>query len=136
MFSAADRYRSDPRPPSTPVSSSSRNGPPRPVSVRFDGVLDIVAVDTEEPPTATRLARHPGLSDADVSVLACAEARGKVAVLDEAADVEGIEIRGTASLVLSAVKHRTLSPDEGRRTINAMIDHGWDVAPDLYAKIV
>lgn len=53
-----------------------------------------------------------------------------------AADVEGIETRGTAYLALSAVKHRTPSPDEGRRTINAMIDHGWDVAPDLYAKIV
>ena len=53
-----------------------------------------------------------------------------------AADVEGIETRGTAYLALSAVKHGTPSPDEGRRTIDAMIDHGWYVAPELYARIV
>ena len=106
-----------------------------------DSVLDIVAVDIEDSPTATRLTRHPGLSAADVAVLACAEARDAVAVMDEtggrsAAEVEGIETRGTAFVVLSAVKRGTLSPDEGRETIDAMIDHGWYVAPDRYTKLV
>jgi predicted nucleic acid-binding protein len=106
-----------------------------------DDVLESVAVDTEESPTAARLARHPGLSDADVAVLTCAEARDAVAVMDEAAgrsaaEVEGIETRGTAYLVLSAVKRGRLSPEAGRETIDAMIDHGWYVAPDLYTRLV
>ena len=106
-----------------------------------DGPLDIVAVDIEDPPAATRLARHPGLSDADVSVLACAEARDAIAVMDEAvgrsaAEVEGIETRGTAYLVLSAVKRGHLSPEAGREAIDAMIGSGWYVAPDLYTRLV
>lgn len=104
-----------------------------------DDVLESVAVDTEESPTAARLARHPGLSDADVAVLTCAEARDAVAVMDEAAGrsaAEGIETRGTAYLVLSAVKRGHFSPDAGRNTIDVMIEYGWYVAPDMYAKIV
>ena len=106
-----------------------------------DGVLETVAVDVEESPTAARLARHPGFCDADVSVLACAEARDAVAVMDEAAgrsaaDVEGVETRGTAYLVLSAVQNGRLSPEAGRETIDAMVECGWYVAPDLYARIV
>lgn len=89
---------------------------------------------------ATRLERHDGLSDADVAVLACADARDAVAVMDEvasrlAAEVEGIETRGTAYVVLSAVKRGALSPEDGRETIDAMIDAGWYVAPDLYTTI-
>mgnify|MGYP006274953971 CR=1 FL=1 len=53
-----------------------------------------------------------------------------------AAEVEGAETRGTAYVVLSAVKQGELSPEEGREAIDAMIDRGWYVAPDLYAKIV
>ena len=106
-----------------------------------DGLVDVVTVDTDDSPVATRLARHPGLSDADVAVLACVDARDAVAVMDEAAgrsaaEVEEIETRGTAYLVLSAVKHGDHSPKAGRETIDAMIDHGWYVAPDLYAKLM
>ena len=106
-----------------------------------DDVLESVAVDIGESPTATRLARHPSLSDADVSVLTCAEARDAIAVIDEAAgrsaaEVEGIETRGTACLVLSAVKRGHFSPEVGRETIDAMIESGWYVAPDLYTRVV
>ncbi|MGM0683269.1 MAG: DUF3368 domain-containing protein [Halobacteriota archaeon] len=106
-----------------------------------DGLLDVVAVDTDDSPIATRLARHPGLSDADTAVLACAAARDAVAVMDEsagrsAAEVEGVETRGTAYVVLAAVRDGTLSAAEGRTAIDAMIDRGWYVAPDLYTKIV
>jgi len=105
------------------------------------GLVDVVGVDTDGSPIAARLARHPGLSDADVAVLACADGRNAVAVMDEAAgrsaaDVEGIETRGTAYLVLSAVKHGKRSPEAGRETIDAMIDNGWYVAPDLYTKLM
>lgn len=63
------------------------------------------------------------------------------AVTDEAtglsaAAVEGIETRGTAYVVLSVVKGGKLSAEEGREAIDAMIERGWYVAPDLYAKIV
>ncbi|TKX66960.1 DUF3368 domain-containing protein [Halorubrum sp. GN11GM_10-3_MGM] len=106
-----------------------------------DGLVDVVVVDTDDSPVATRLARHPGLSDADVSVLACADARDAIAVMDEsvgrsAAEVEDVETRGTAYLVLAAVRDGTLSTAEGRDTVDAMIDHGWYVAPDVYTKIV
>ena len=106
-----------------------------------DGGLDVVEVDFDDSPVATRLARHPGLSDADVAVLTCADARDAVAVMDEsagrsAAEVEGVETRGTAYLVLAAVKGGQLSKAEGRDAIDAMIDHGWYIAPDVYTRIV
>lgn len=107
-----------------------------------DGLLEVVdADDADDPPIADRLARHPGLSDADVAVLACADARDAVAVVDEmvgrsVAEVEGIETRGTAYLVLSAVKEGAITPEAGRETIDAMVDRGWYLAPDLYAKVV
>jgi len=106
-----------------------------------DGHLEVVAVDTDDSPVATRLARHPGLSGADVAVLACAAARDGVAVTDEsagrsAAAVEGVETRGNAYVVLAAVRDGALSTAEGRTAIDAMIDRGWYVAPDVYAKIV
>lgn len=105
------------------------------------GLVDVVAVDTDDSPVATRLARHPGLSDADVAVLACADARDATAVMDEsagrsAAEVEDIETRGTAYLVLASVRDGQLSKAEGRDAIDAMIDHGWYVAPDVYTKTV
>lgn len=106
-----------------------------------DGALEPVAVDIEESSVATRLTQHPGLSDADVAVLACAETHNAVAVMDEAAgrsaaDVEGIETRGTAYLVLSAITCGHFSPEAGREAIDAMIESGWYVAPDLYTRIV
>ena len=44
--------------------------------------------------------------------------------------------RKTAYLVLSVVRYRDHSPEEGREAIDAMIDCGWYVAPDVYTKIV
>ncbi|MDB2259484.1 DUF3368 domain-containing protein [Halorubrum ezzemoulense] len=76
-----------------------------------------------------------------MAVLTCADARDAVAVMDEsagrsAAEVEGVETRGTAYLVLAAVKDGQLSKAEGRDAIDAMIDHGWYVAPDVYTRVV
>ena len=106
-----------------------------------DGLINVVAVDTDDSPVATRLARHPGLSDADIAVLACADARNAVAVIDEpagrsAAEVENVETRGSAYLVLAAMMDGALSTAEGRDAVDAMIDHGWYVAPDVYTKTV
>lgn len=104
-----------------------------------DGLFDVVAVD--DSPLATRLAANPNLSDADVAVLACAAIHDGIAVMDEtagrtAADVEGIETRGTAYLVLSCAKDGSISVSDARETIDSMIDHGWYCAPDLYAKLL
>ena len=105
------------------------------------GLLGIVTVDLDDSPVADRLKRHPGLTDADVAVLACADARDTIAVMDEsagrsAAEVEDIETRGSAYVVLSAVQRGMLTPKRGRETIDAMIDAGWYVAPDLYTTLV
>lgn len=106
-----------------------------------EDAFDVVEVDLEDSAVATRLQRNPGLSAADVAVLACAHSRDGVAVMDEAAgrsaaEVEGIETRGTAYVVLAAVFDGAITPDAGRETIDAMIENGWYVAPDLYAKIL
>ncbi|WP_206662612.1 hypothetical protein [Halorubrum sp. BOL3-1] len=82
----------------------------------------IVDVSVDDSPVAVRLERHDGLGDADVAVLVCADARDAVAVMDEAvgrsaAEVERIETRGTAYVVLAAVKRGDPSPRDSRETI-------------------
>ena len=89
----------------------------------------------------TRLQNNSNLSDADVSVLACADAHDGVAVLDETygrdvAAAEGITTRGAAYFVLKLANEGTLSVADARTVIDAMIDEGWYCAPDVYAKIV
>lgn len=62
-------------------------------------------------------------------------------VMDEAAgrtgaEVEGVETRGAAYLVLLCAKRGCVSVVDARETIDSMIDDGWHCAPDLYARIV
>ncbi|SFR90223.1 Predicted nucleic acid-binding protein, contains PIN domain [Halomicrobium zhouii] len=104
-----------------------------------DGVFEVAAVP--ETSLATRLEDNDSLSEADVAVLVCAAERDAVAVMDEAygrdvAATEGIDTRGTAYLVLSAVSDGTISVQEGRDIIDKMIDAGWFCAPDVYTRIV
>lgn len=104
-----------------------------------DGIFDVVSVD--ETLLRDRLRRNPNVSDADVAVLACAASLDATALMDEAAgrrvaDVEGIETRGTAYLVLLCAKRGAISVSEARETIDAMIDAGWHCAPELYSKVV
>ena len=101
--------------------------------------FDIVSVETT--PLLSRLQENSNLSDADVAVLACADANDGVAVMDETygrdvAAAEGITTRGTAFLLLKLASEGTISVDEARTVIDAMIDEGWYCAPDVYAKIV
>lgn len=103
------------------------------------GQFDVVAVETT--PLLSRLRTNDSLSDADVAVLAYADAHDGVAVMDETygrdvAAAEGITTRGTAYLVLTLAKQGAISVDDARTVIDAMIDEGWYCAPDLYAKIV
>jgi len=101
--------------------------------------FDILSVEITT--LLTRLQDNSNLSDADVAVLACADAHDGVAVMDETygrdvAAAEGITTRGTAYLVLKLASEGTLSVDDARTVIDAMIDEGWYCAPDVYAKIV
>jgi predicted nucleic acid-binding protein len=54
----------------------------------------------------------------------------------DVAATEGITTRGTAYLVLVPASNGTISVDEARTVIDAMIEEGWYCAPNLYAKIV
>jgi predicted nucleic acid-binding protein len=110
----------------------------RPVSVDADR-FDVVAVETT--PLLSCLQENSNLSDADIAVLAYADAYDGVGMMDETysrdvATAEGITTRGTAYLVLKLASEGTVSADAARTVIDAMIDEGWHCAPDVYAKIV
>ena len=95
----------------------------------------------ETTPLLSHLQENSNLSDADVAVLVYADAYDGVAVMDETygrdvATAEGITTRGTVYLVLKLASEGTISVDEARSMINAIIDQGWYCAPDIYAKIV
>jgi len=104
-----------------------------------DGAFDVVSVP--ENVVFERFRENPNVSDADVSVLVLAGERGATAVMDDAygrdiADVEGIETRGTAHLVLALVRDDELPGEEARETLEAMLDAGWHCSPALYAKLL
>lgn len=101
--------------------------------------FDIVSVETTA--LLSRLHNNSNLSDADVAVLACADAHDGVAVMDETygrdvAAAEGITTRGTAYLVLKLASEGSISVDDARTVIDAMINEGWYCAPDVYAKVI
>ena len=100
-----------------------------------------VVESIETTPLLSRLQENDDLSDADVAVLALADAHDGVAVMDETygrdvAAAEGITTRGTAYLVLKLASEGTIGVDEARSVIDAMVEEGWYCAPDIYAKIV
>jgi len=102
---------------------------------------DLNVVEAPENETHERLSDAPGLSDADVSVLVIADARDATAVMDEkrgrtVADAEGIEVRGTAYLLLTAVKEGEITAEEGQEVLDAMVESGWYCSTSFYAKIV
>ncbi|KAB7517998.1 DUF3368 domain-containing protein [Halosegnis rubeus] len=91
-------------------------------------------------PLFERLQSMSALSDADVSVLIHAAETDGIAVMDEragrsVADVEDIEVHGTAYLLLSCVERGELSADEATTLLDALLDAGWYCAPNLYAKL-
>ncbi len=103
------------------------------------GLFEVISVDDSQ--LVTRLQQNPNLSDADVAVLGCAESRDAVAVMDEAygrtaAEIEGIETRGTAYSILLCAKQGDITIREARETVDSMIEEGWYCAPDLYTKLV
>lgn len=103
-----------------------------------DDIIDVLEV--ADTPLRRRLQENQNLSDADVAVLACADANDGIAVMDETygrdvAATEGITTRGTAYLVLSLVDDGTIDTTAAQSVVDAMIDEGWYCAPDTYSKI-
>ncbi|WP_053948989.1 DUF3368 domain-containing protein [Halolamina sediminis] len=99
-----------------------------------------VVQPVESTPLFSRLQQNPSLSDADIAVLAYADAHDGTAVMDETygrdvAAAEGITTRGTAYLVLKLTTQGAISTDDARDVIDSMIEEGWYCAPDVYAKI-
>ncbi|WP_276299039.1 DUF3368 domain-containing protein [Halorussus lipolyticus] len=104
-----------------------------------DGLFEQRTFDKDE--RFTNLVQNTALSPADTAVLLLADDIDGIAVMDEQhgreiAEVEGIETRGTAYLLLSLVKRGDLPTEEARETIDRMLDAGWHCSPNLYAKIV
>ena len=84
-----------------------------------------------------QLRRHSSLSEESTVFLLSVDANDTITVTGESTtEVEDIETRGTAYLALSAVKRGAMAPERGRETIDAMVDAGWYVAPDLYTTLV
>ena len=87
------------------------------------------------------LVADTALSPTDTAVLLLADDADGIAVMDEGhgrdiADVEGIETRGTAYLLLSLAKRGDIPAEEARETVEAILDAGWHCSPNLYAKIL
>ncbi|SIS19579.1 DUF3368 domain-containing protein [Natronorubrum thiooxidans] len=102
-------------------------------------LFEVISVDDSQ--LVGRLQQNPNLSDADVAVLGCAASFDAIAVMDEAygrtaAEIEDIETRGTAYIVLLCAKQGYITVSEAREMIDSMIEEGWYCAPDLYTKLV
>lgn len=98
-------------------------------------------VSAEPSPLRSRLQQNTNLSEADIAVLACAHAHDGVAVMEEqygrdVAAVEGITTKGTAFLILKLATRDSISVEDARAVIDAMIEEGWYCSPAVYAKIV
>jgi len=103
------------------------------------GLFEVSSVDDSQ--LVSRLQQNPNVSDADVAVLGCAAPRDAIAVMDKAygrtaAEIEGIETRGTAYIVLLCAKQEDISVSKAREIIDSMIKEGWYCAPDLYTQLV
>ncbi len=104
-----------------------------------DGLFDRDSVSDER--MFARLCENPKLSVADAAVLTIARELNGIAVIDErygraVANAENISTRGTAFLVINAIREETMTREEARSTIDAMVDSGWFISPSVYTKIV
>ncbi len=105
-----------------------------PISARLNEKL---RKDIEEYMAEEKLDR----SMADAAVFAMAKKRDGTAIPDEdyarsIAGVKGMDNRGTVFLILRLLRQGVMSPGEAKKTVDAMIDHGWYCSLDLYKEIV
>jgi len=77
----------------------------------------------------------------DAEVLALAHTEDATAVMDEkigrtVAKVEGIDVRGTAFLLLRSVKNGEKTAEEARGILDGMVDAGWYCSTSFYSDIL
>ena len=88
-----------------------------------------------------RLSDSDKLSDVDAEVLALAHTEDATAVMDEkrgrtVAKVEGVDVRGTAFLLLRSVKNGEKTAEEAREILDGMVDAGWYCSTSFYSDIL
>jgi predicted nucleic acid-binding protein len=91
--------------------------------------------------TYERLSETDRLSEVDAEVLAFADSEDAIAVMDEkrgrtVAEVEGIDVRGTAFLLLRSVKNGRKKSEEAEEILDDMIDSGWYCSTSFYSKVL
>lgn len=103
---------------------------------------DIVRViDVPETGHVARLSNNEHLTIADAAVVGHTIDSEGIAVMDDqygrdVAAAEGVETRGTAWLVLSALGDGTIDPNDARTIIDGMVEERWFCSPRLYAGII
>lgn len=102
---------------------------------------DPEVTDAPRNETYRRLSDTDRLSDADAGVLALADERDVTAVMDEkrgrtVAEVEGIDVCGTAYLLLKSVKEDATEADEAKDILDKMVDSGWYCSTSFYSDIL
>lgn len=102
-------------------------------------IFEVAKVNKDE--LYSELSRNPNLIIADVEVIVLAKSRGATAVLDDeyardAAETAGVKTRSTIFLMLGLLKQGTITRDEARAAVNAMIKEGWRCSTELYAEVL
>lgn len=101
---------------------------------------DLEVVEAPDNDLYDRLSESSGLSDVDAGVIALAGEMDGTALMDDrrgrqVADVEDINVRGTAYLLVSAVDRRDKSENEAKEVLDSMVDAGWYCSTSFYSKI-
>jgi predicted nucleic acid-binding protein len=97
--------------------------------------------ETPDSEVYRRLSGSEKLSNVDAEVPGFAHAEDATAVMDErrgrtVAKVEGIDVRGTAFLLLRSVKNGEKTAEEARVVLDGMVDAGWYCSTSFYSDIL
>jgi len=102
---------------------------------------DLEVRDAPDDDKYRRLSDTEKLSDVDAEVLVLASSEDATAVMDEkrgrtVARVEGIEVRGTAFLLLRSVKNGEKTAEEAKTILDEMLGSGWYCSTSFYRNIL
>jgi len=97
----------------------------------------------EAPPNALfdRISSNARMSAADAAVLALADEKSGIAVMDEAygrrvAETESVETHGTAYLLLALVADGAIDAKDAIEAFDDIVEAGWYCSTNLYAKVM
>jgi predicted nucleic acid-binding protein len=116
-----------------------RNGEPD--ARRVEDAVEKEVFDVRSSHIGKFLNENDNLSQADVQVLKLADEENAVAIMDETygrkvAEVENIETKGTAFIVLKLLKKGYISEQRAEEIIDDMVEAGWYCSTDLYKEIM